>query len=175
MVGWNYSERDLADLELIYFDLIRARFSGDGKEYRLLGRPSKKESIFCNEEVWKLFRDFHFDALEPITEAEKPVDDYRRENPGKSLDELLKHRDKDWEERVVPKIKENFGRSRRRIDDINVQNAPLVLLRRALDTLQTNDTEAEAFWNDDQVEGAVAELNTLMYEFKKSIKESRRN
>src|SRR6185312_8137155 len=38
MVGWNYTEQDLSDLELIYFDLIRARFSGDGKEYRLLGR-----------------------------------------------------------------------------------------------------------------------------------------
>lgn len=170
LATWTYSPSDVSDLQAIFFDLIRARYSGDGKAYRLAGRPSKKESFFCNEDVWKEFRDFHFDNVEPITKLEKTVDQVRKENANGNLDELLLQRDKDWEAKVLPKIKENFGRSQRRLDDFNSKNAPLELLNRALKTLQTIDTGAEAFWNDVAVETAVGEINTLTYEFRKIIK-----
>jgi hypothetical protein len=170
MVPWPYNPSDIADLQTIFFDLIRARFSGEGKRYRMLGRPSRKESFFCNEPVWKEFRDFHFDTVEEITESEKTVDDLRTENPGKDLEELLLHRDEDWTAQVLPKIKENFGRCQRHLDDYNSQNAPLELLTRALNTLKTIDVTAPAFWDDPNVEKAVGEINTLTYELKKIIK-----
>jgi hypothetical protein len=170
MVSWPYDASDVADLQTIFFDLIRARFSGEGKMYRILGRPSRKESFFCNEPVWKEFRDFHFKTIEKVTESEKTVDDLRGENPGKNLDELLRHRDQDWTAQVLPKIKENFGRCQRHLDDYNSQNAPLELLTRALNTLKTIDVKAPAFWDDPTVEKAVGEINTLTYEFKKVIK-----
>lgn len=168
--GWAYGDADVSDLQAIYFDLIRARFSGEGKLYRLAGRPSKKDSFFCNEDVWREFRDFHFDNVEPISQAEKSVDLKRKESPNGNLDEILRQRDEDWQQLVVPKIKENFGRSQRRLDDVNSQNEPLELLTRALKTLQTIDTKAETFWNDQKVESAVGEINALTYEFKKVIK-----
>ncbi|MEK6211791.1 MAG: hypothetical protein AABM64_15710 [Pseudomonadota bacterium] len=174
LADWQYKEQDLAELETIFFDLIRARFSGDGKLYRDLGRPSKKESFFCNEKVWKEFRENHFKNVELINQKEKSVDQLRRENPGKTLDVLLLERDKDWTDLVSPDIKKNFGKSQRLLDDINAQNAPLELLRRAFQTLQNIDVEAETFWNDPEVEKAVAELNTLTYDFKKIIKEKRK-
>lgn len=170
LATWAYEKNDVSDLRVIFFDLIRARYSGDGKQYRSLGKPSKKDSYFCNEEVWSSFRDFHFKNIDPITEAEKTVDEYREQNPTGDLDEILKQRDKDWETSVLPKIKENFGKSQRRLDDFNAKSKPLELLTRALTTLETIDTEAEAFWNDSKVEEAVAKINSLTYELKKIIK-----
>jgi hypothetical protein len=170
LANWAYEPSDVADLQAVFFDLIRARFSGDGKDYRNLGKPSKKGSYFCNEQIWTDFRDFHFKHIEPVTKAEPSVDELRKENANGNLDELLKHRDQDWTTKVEGKIKENFGRSRRRLDDFNAQNAPIELLTRALNTLKTIDTAAEAFWSDSKVEEAVAEINNLTYEFKKLIK-----
>lgn len=174
LATWAYDPEDVSDLQTIFFDLIRARFSGEGKKYRIAGRPSKKESFFCTEDVWKEFRDFHFEHIEPITNAERNVDQVRRENPDGNLDELLRQRDKDWEATVLPKIKENFGHSERRLSDFNSKNAPLELLTRAFNTLQAIDIEVEAFWKDPQVETAVGEINSLTYEFKKAIKNRRR-
>jgi hypothetical protein len=170
LATWAYKSSDVADLQAIFFDLIRARFSGDGKLYRSAGRPSKKDSFFCTEDVWNEFRDFHFANVDPLTEGEKSVDEYRKENPDGNLDELLKQRDKDWEAKVRPKLQENFGRSQRRLEDFNAKNAPLELLTRALRTLETIDTTAAAFWSDRSVEEAVAQINSLTYEFKKIIK-----
>jgi hypothetical protein len=170
MATWAYKASDVADLQTIFFDLIRARFSGDGKRYRDLGKPSKRDSFFCNETVWNEFRDFHFKNVDSITAAEPTVDELRKANPGKNLDDLLKHRDKDWESSVRPKLEENFGKSKRRLEDYKAQNAPLELLGRALSTLQTIDTAARAFWDDPRVEKAVGDINTLTYEFKKVIK-----
>jgi hypothetical protein len=167
---WSYEDTDVSDLRAIFYDLIRARFSGDGKLYRWAGRPSKKESFFCNEGVWKEFCEFHFSNVEPVTNAEKSVDGFRKENPDGNLDELLKQRDQDWEAKVLPKLKENFGRSQRRLEDFNSKNAPLELLRRALATLQAIDTTADAFTNDTKVEEAIGQINSLTYEFKKLIK-----
>jgi hypothetical protein len=48
--------------------------------------------------------------------------------------------------------------------------APIELLTRALKTLQTIDTTARAFWDDEKVEEAVNRINSLTYEFKKIIK-----
>jgi hypothetical protein len=170
LCNWAYQSKDVADLQAIFFDLIRARFSGEGKKYRLLGRPSKKDGVFCNEPIWREFRKFHFKSIEPITDSEKPINELREENPGKDLDELLRQRDKDWTELVLPKIKENFGQSERRLEDYNSKNAPLELLNRALKTLETIETGVQAFWDDPKVETAVNEINSLTYEFKKVIK-----
>lgn len=170
LATWAYEESDVSDLNAIFFDLIRARYSGEGKQYRDAGKPSKKESFFCNETVWREFSQFHFDNIEPITAQERSVDEIRKENPDGNLDELLKQRDKDWEAKVLPKLKENFGRSKRRLDDYNAKSAPLELLSRALATLNTIDPTVDAFLNDPKVEAVIAEINTLTYEFRKLFK-----
>ncbi|MGA2908683.1 MAG: hypothetical protein ABSE36_13350 [Terracidiphilus sp.] len=170
LVTWAYEESDVSDLKVIFFDLIRARFSGEGKQYRDAGKPSKKDSFFCNETVWREFSKFHFASIDPITAKERSVDAIRKENPDGNLDELLKQRDKDWEAEVLPKLKENFGRSKRRLDDYNAKSAPLELLTRALATLSAIDPTVEAFLSDPKVEAVVSEINTLTYEFRKLFK-----
>ena len=167
---WPYEDSDVSDLNVIFFDLIRARFSGEGKLYRFAGKPSKKDSFFCNQSVWQEFSKFHFDNVDPITAQERTVDEIRKENPDGNLDELLKQRDKDWEAQVLPKLKENFGRSMRRLEDYNAKSAPLELLTRALATLNTIDPTAEAFLNDARVAAVVAQINSLTYEFRKLFK-----
>lgn len=175
LADWNFDQdADLADLEVIYFDLIRARYSNEGKDYRDIGKPSKEGSFFCKGAVWKEFRDHHFKHIEPITQAEKSIDEIKKENPGKDLDELLKQRDLDWADKVNDKIKENIGLSKRRLEDVNETNAPLKLLNRALGTLQAINTEVESFWRDEEVEAAVSAINTLTYELKKAIKNHRK-
>ena len=108
--------------------------------------------------------------VDPITAQERTVDEIRKENPDGNLDELLKQRDKDWEAQVLPKLKENFGRSMRRLEDYNAKSAPLELLTRALATLNTIDPTAEAFLNDARVAAVVAQINSLTYEFRKLFK-----
>src|ERR1043166_2795139 len=44
LVSWTYDKHDVSDLQAIFFDLIRARFSGEGKRYRLLGRQIGRAS-----------------------------------------------------------------------------------------------------------------------------------
>lgn len=171
---WAYTEQDISDLENIYYDLIRARFSGDGKAYRNLGRPSKEGSFFCKEDVWKKFRDFHKENIDPVTQKEETIDEIRAKSPGEDLEVLLEHRDKDWTDSVLDKIKENFGVSQRRLDDINQKNEPLKLLNRARSTLDAIDTSAQAFWNDEIVERAVSDMNSLLWEFKQEIKRRRK-
>jgi hypothetical protein len=60
------------------------------------------------------------------------------------------------------------------LDDVNEENAPLELLRRAKDTLNSINTDLEAFYNDDNILKIIKEINAIMWNYQQSIKSKRK-
>lgn len=195
MVLWHYSRADVEDLKLIYYDHIQYMYnkkkkkgaeeeggvfgSEDSKDYRIIGKPSKKESLFCsNEKIWAEFRDNHFNKTDPIREdfdaGSCSIENLRKDSPDLDLNVLLKRRDELWAERVGSALKENLGTSKYRLQNFNNQNEPELLLRRALNTLESIDTKSKAFTEKPAVEDLVSQINKLTWDFKQIIKQDRR-
>lgn len=171
-VKWEYSKQDVNDLKLIYFDYIRARHTGEGKDYRLIGKPSK-DGIFCNEKIWEEFRDRHFATIEPISKDEPSIDDCKKQYENVPLDKVLEQRDKDWGEKVKPSIQENMGRSRRALEDFKSKNEPQELLTRALNSLRFIDPSRDEFLKNPAIAPLVSELNTIIWDFQKTLQRNR--
>lgn len=179
IIQWNYNDSDLNELKLIYFDYIRGIYnrgketgseSGDSKDYRFIGQTSKKGSFFSNEEVWEKFRDSHFENIDKITAEEPKIEKDRAENPGMSLEDLLKQRDIRWSKKTDAQLKKNMGLAREALENRNKQNAPLELLEGAKAKLDSINTEVPAFLNDEDVYKIVREINNMTYDFTNLIK-----
>lgn len=67
-----YTENDVNDLEQISYSYIRAKF--EGKSFRLLAHGRKGSHFFGNKEIWSVFRDKHFDGIQPIEDSELEPD-----------------------------------------------------------------------------------------------------
>lgn len=178
MVQWNYDESDVNDLKLIYFDYIRGTYnsprgteadSADSKDYRYIGQTSKKGSFFANKEIWENFKNEHFNKIDEISNSEKSIDELRKSNPNQSLDSLLKNRDHAWAGKTGSLLKRNMGKSREALGNLNKKNAPLELLEGAKAKLESINTEVPTFLEDENVLKLVREINTLTYEFTKTI------
>ncbi|MBB2144580.1 hypothetical protein GM921_03730 [Pedobacter sp. LMG 31464] len=168
MVDWAYAKSDISDLKAICFDYIRAQY--EGKEFRAIATPSKKESFFCKEKVWNKFKEEHFKNIDPINEKEFTVDELREKEPEGDLSEILKVRDADWTNATRGLLKGNLNKSQRLLDDVNEENSPMVLLRRAKDTLSSVNTELEAFYRDENVLTIIKEINKISWDFQQVIK-----
>ncbi len=168
LVKWKYDKSDVADLKAVCFDYIRASY--EGKEFRSIAIPSKKDSFFCNEKVWPKFRDNHFKKIDPLNAAETPVQEYRNENPEADLSDLLLARDEEWKEQAEKVLKANLNKYQRVLEDVNEENAPMELLRRAKDTLASINTEQESFYGDADVLRLVNEIGAMIKGFQQAIK-----
>lgn len=164
-VSWSYDSGDVADLKAISFDYIRAQY--EGKEFRLLAKPSKKDSFFCNAKIWRDFRDRHFKFVESV--EEKPVSQARKESPEGDLSTILKKRDDQWTETTKEIFKENLQKSESKLQNINESNRPLELVQKAKDALESIDTAVDAFASS-KVSAALAEINLLISKYQKLIK-----
>lgn len=172
LANWAYKKSDISDLKAICFDYIRARY--EGKEFRAIALPSKKESFFCNDKVWSKFRDEHFKNIDPINNAEISVQDLREREPEGDLSDILKVRDEDWTNSTVGLLKGNLNKCQRILDDVNEENAPLELLRRAKDTLASINTELEVFYSDENVLKIIKEISSMMWDFQQGIKSKKK-
>ncbi len=164
---WSYKESDISDLKAICFDYMRARY--EGKEFRSIAALSRKESFFCKQKVWEKFRDEHFKTIDPINNKEPAIDELREKDPQKNLSEILKVRDEDWKSNAATVLTRNLNKSQRRLDDFNEENAPMILLRRAKDTLSSINTDVEPFYNDANVLSLIKEINSLTVKYQKII------
>lgn len=184
IIQWNYDDSDLNDLKLIYFDYIRGMYnrsksssseSGDSKDYRFIGQTSKKGSFFSNEEVWKKFRDSHFENIDKINAEEPDIETDRQRDINMSLDDILKHRDMRWSKKADSQLKKNMGISREALDNQNKQNEPLELLESAKMKLESINTTVSAFLEDEEVYKIIREINQMTYEFTNLIKAHKKN
>lgn len=171
-VDWPYKPSDISDLKAICFDYMRARY--EGKEFRAIAALSKKESFFCNQKVWEKFRDDHFKTIDPINHKELSIDELREKDPQNSLSAILKVRDEEWEANASNALKRNLDKAQRRLQDFNEENAPLILLRRAKDTLSSINTDVEPFYNDAAVLLLIKEISSLTLKYQKIITNSQK-
>lgn len=190
MATWAYTDADVEDLKLVYFDYIQFMYNKkgkkteeaggifgteDSKDYRVIGKPSKKESLFCaSERIWAEFRDNHFKMVDPVRkefeEGDLAIDTLRAKNKDLDLNTLLKRRDEEWANQVGSKLKANLGEARYGLQNFNSQNEPELLLSRALNTLRSVDSSSKSFREKPEVEELVSEINSLTWEFKQLIK-----
>lgn len=171
-VDWAYKESDISDLKAICFDYMRARY--EGKEFRAIAALSKKESFFCKQKVWEKFRDEHFKTLDPINNKEATIDELREKNPQENLSTILKVRDEDWKSNAASVLTKNLNKSQRRLEDFNEESAPLILLRRAKDTLHSINTDVEPFYNDANVLALIKEISSLTLKYQRIITNSKK-
>jgi hypothetical protein len=190
---WSYDNSDVSELKLIYYDYIQFMYnkkkkkdeeegifgSEDSKDYRIIGKPSKKESLFCSDKrIWSDFKDKHFELIDPIREEFQTgkycIDTLRKEHPNLGVSDLLKQRDQSWAEKVGSALKENLGTARYHLQNFKNQNEPEILLERALSTLKSIDTATKSFFEKPQVEVLISEINKLIWDFKQLIKQGKK-
>lgn len=160
-VEWGFKESDISDLKAVCFDYIRAQY--EGKEFRSIAKPSKKDGIFCDEDIWKAFLDEHTKHIESITE-ESP-DKIYRDNPDDDLSKLLEARDDSWTNHARGLLQGNLNISVRKLEDKKDANQPLELLKRAKNALEAINPDAL----DKNNLNLVKEISTIVWDFKKII------
>jgi hypothetical protein len=170
MVSWPYEKTDITDLKTICFDYIRAQY--EGKEFRVIAQPSKKEGFFCNEKAWNKFRDRHFKITEDIVdESPKKL---KEENPGEDLSKIFRGRDDKWTEQVKGKLKGNLEITQEMVDNINETNEPMMLLDKAYETLGSMNTDIKAFYDNQDVVNKLKEIGSLIWDYQQKIKHKNR-
>ncbi|MBN8584013.1 MAG: hypothetical protein J0M37_02870 [Ignavibacteria bacterium] len=174
-MNWNPQETDINELKLIYYDFIRARYSGEGKEYRIIGKPNKEDSIFCNKSIWDEFKENHFKKTDNILASEPTIDEIRKDNPKGDLAKLLKSRDEKWTSDVSGLLKGNLNIASDKLANVKSIKEPKKLLQKALDALLQINTDIEAFYLDNEVEALIKEINSLTWDFKQVIKHNKQN
>lgn len=167
---WGYDpDADVADLKLIAFDYIREGF--EQTLFRnIITAPSAKKpasSFFAQEEVWKEFRDRHFEITDHV--HEETVDEIRATNPP-DLGRALKARDIQWKQQVEDDLEDNFTQSLDKLNNHANATKPLQQLIKACKALEVVDTTQETFLNDPSVKNCVKTLEALVQSFKDILK-----
>ena len=70
-------------------------------------------------------------SIKPINDNEKTLDDLKKERPNEDIDNLITGRESDWKKQTGDLLKENLGKTKRVLDDLNSNDKPMKLLRRA--------------------------------------------
>lgn len=171
MVDWDYDEIDLNEMMLLSFDYIRARY--EGKDFRTIARPSKKDSIFCkSRELWSSFLDDHKSSIRNI--PEKPVQECRDEHPTEDLSRILESRDNDWTNKSEPILKNNLSKVESKLKDLNDATKPLELSKRALNALKSVNMETEEFFTNEELVSILHEINKCSSEYIEAINDYKR-
>lgn len=166
-VDWEYDDTDIANLKLVCFDYIRARY--EGKEFRNIAKVGKGGSIFFYGDLWKKFFEEHSNN---IPNDDRTVDDLRQEKPDEDLDKLLQQRDDAWTEQAKGKLKGNLNRFSIQLENKRDANKPADLIQRALDALQSVDCSQDSFIRDIRVMEMVKEINKISWDMKKLLEKN---
>lgn len=164
--NWSPDRDDLDDLKNIYFDYIRAGFGT--LPPRDIANPSKGKGIFNHKALWDNFIEKHSEKIDTINNNEKTLEELKQERPEESTDNLIKSRDSDWKTKTEYLLKENLGKSKRGLEDLNEANVPMELLQRAKNTLEAINTDSNEF--NESVLDMVKSINSILWGFQQSIK-----
>ena len=166
---WAYDpDADVSDLKLIAFDYIREGF--EQTLFRnIITAPSAKKpasSFFAQGEVWKAFRDRHFEIMDGV--EEESVEEIRATNPP-DLGRALKARDMQWAQEVEDDFEENFTQSLDKLNNHANAAKPLQQLMKACQALEVVDTSQDSFLNDPNVKICVSSLEEYVKMFKEIL------
>ncbi|MHB8070598.1 MAG: hypothetical protein ACYDHF_01400 [Candidatus Cryosericum sp.] len=163
-VKWSYDDSDISDLKQVCFDYIRSRY--EDKEFREIARPGTDGCIFTYKELWKSFLEEH---RTQVPKDKSTTDELRKLHPEEPVNQLLRNRDLEWAAAAKGPLEGNLGKYRSRLEDKRDANQPLKLLERALDALNAVDCGQEVFYTDPHVSQCVKEINTIIWDMKKSL------
>jgi hypothetical protein len=171
--NWSPQKTDIAELKEIYFDYIRAGMrTADG--IRNIGSPAKDKGFFTKKDVWENFRDTHFESVEEVVNSEKTLEDLIRERPGESPESISKARDNDFKVKVKSSLKRNLGTTKGKLDDLVDNDQPMVLLQRAINALESIDTDIDDF-ESKEVLGLMDKIRKMSDIHCKNLKKKLRN
>lgn len=162
---WEYGEADIDDLKLICYDYIR--YGQEGKEFRRICKPGKDGALFQDGEIWKSFKDVHFQTVDSAEESD--VDTYIEEHPNIDAVDVLRARDAAWKQQVEDGFKRNLRHNVSRLDDRLDDARPREILEKVMGLLNSIDTEQEGFYDDPEVGRLVRDINKTTYELKKLL------
>lgn len=158
--NWIYDDLDVAGLQQIAFDYIRARY--EGKEFRSLFQG--KGNLFnTNEETWQSFAERHHRIREKACAEEVPVEELREENPDIDISQLLEERDKAWGEKINDQMESNLGNHVFKNKSEEEADRPKELAEKAMTALEAVDTDAARF--------ASAEVKDLLLSIQTRVEE----
>ncbi len=170
---WKPKKADIAELKNITFHYIRAGFRA-AHDIRDIGNPSKGQGFFSHRKLWPDFVMRHYDNIESINDNEKSLDDWRAERPEEKIEKIIEAREADWKKQVgTPNskpslLKENISKTSRDLADENESNAPMVLLQRALATLNAINKDSDSVEGED-IKNISHEIRKLVEGFIKTV------
>lgn len=167
IVDWPYDESDISDLKLVCFDYIRSRY--EDKEFREIARPQEGGCIFAHKGLWDSF----FSEHKRVPKDKSTTDELRKLHPEEPVNQLLRNRDLEWAAAAKGSLEGNLGKYRSKLEDKRDANQPLKLLEKALDALKAVDSEQETFYTDPNVSQCVRDINSIIWDMKKSLDRKR--
>lgn len=170
---WEPDATDIDDLKNVYFNYIRAGFR-TAHGIRDIGNPAKGQGFFNHKKIWNDFLDRYSEKIEPINVEEKSLEDFKAERPNEKVESIIHARDTDWKNRVSAPMKENMGRTKRDLDDQNEANSPMELLQRAKRTLDSINTDIEAF-DGQHIRDICREIRKKAEEFTKIVDQKQKS
>jgi hypothetical protein len=153
-----YKDSDVDDLILIFYDYIRAKHGGDGKRFRKIARGNQPNHIFGNKDLWKKFKDLHFENIEPVQNKETSIDYH-----AKDLKSHLDDRDEKFKKSSGEYLKENLNDRISELSNKQNQDKPEKLINKAKDALKEVSVKAESFSKPD-VQRQLKEVSSRVTE-----------
>ncbi|MFD1991773.1 hypothetical protein ACFSGI_17520 [Paenibacillus nicotianae] len=158
---WKAKDSDITDLKTVCFDYIRAQY--EGKDFRSIAKPSKKDGIFCDKNIWTDFLNSHIKNTDSI--EEDSIESIYKNHPEGDLSKLLEERDNNWTNKSRGLLKGNLNQSVRRLEDKSNANQPLELLTKAKNALTAINPDSLDKNNMD----LVKEISKIVWDFKKNL------
>ena len=100
---------------------------------------------------------------------ELTTEEIREANPGEDLSKLFKSRDNEWSEKAKNILKNNLKYHVNRLENKRDSNQPMKLLEKALNILETVDTNQDTFYDNPTVFECVRKINKISFEMKKLL------
>lgn len=140
---WDFSDEDLNNMKGVAFDYIRLNLPQDDIR-DIFRKPSQNNnSIFGSKERWNKFFEHHNEVLESF--EEKDIEEYVRDATGADITPCLQARDEEWRKKLSKPLTDTFKKAQDEIDSQLSANAPVVLITKATNALDSIDSDSTGF------------------------------
>jgi len=148
-----YDDSDVDDLKTVSYDYIRANF--EGKKFRNIGDGARSNHFFGDETIWKDFKNTHTKKIQPIIDAEEPIN-YDSEG----FEAYLNDRDRRFREKTIDILNENVDWHYQQLKNRQAADQPSKLVGGAINALQAIDQRHKAFSAPEVIQ-QIEELNRM--------------
>lgn len=160
---WAFNPFDVANFKRVAFDYIHNGTATH--DFRDLFK------IFQNESAWKSFVEEHKKIM--ASETMDTFDEYRAKNPDSNETEIAKKRKLDFESKYKKPLNKAFGYEKARIEGEKAEEAPLGILKAAMDKLKKFEALLEANGDDalgtDEYVSKLREIQSLSGNLKQRL------